>query len=80
MVGEAAMLEVHIVVVRAAYAGAPEDRVARGRKRHLVQVRMDFQPAPVGAGTLCRRRLPVNCAAEMMLRYLTICSRTRTSA
>jgi hypothetical protein len=37
--------------------GVCEDRVVRGRKRHLVQVRVDFQPVPLGAGTLRRRRL-----------------------
>ena len=31
-----------MIVVRAAYDGAVEERVVRGRKRHLVQMRIDF--------------------------------------
>jgi hypothetical protein len=93
----APVLELRLIVVRAGYDGAVEERVARGRKRHLVEMRIDFhelealepderrlpavlegvsraqqvlrlsgehpgipvrvRPAPLGAGTLRRRRL-----------------------
>lgn len=38
----APVLEIHMIVVRAAYDGVLEERVVRGRKRHLVQMRIDF--------------------------------------
>jgi hypothetical protein len=41
-ISTAPVLEIHMIVVRAAYDGAVEERVVRGRKRHLVQMRIDF--------------------------------------
>jgi hypothetical protein len=41
-VSNAPVLELHMIVVRAAYDGAVEERVVRGRKRHLVEMRIDF--------------------------------------
>ncbi|MET9311962.1 hypothetical protein ABZX12_09065 [Kribbella sp. NPDC003505] len=39
----APVLEIHMIVLRAAYNGAVEERVVRGRKRHLVAMRIDFR-------------------------------------
>lgn len=41
-ISTAPVLELHMIVVRAAYDGAVEERVVRGRKRHLVEMRIDF--------------------------------------
>jgi hypothetical protein len=41
-ISKAPVLELHMIVVRAAYHGAVEERVVRGRKRHLVEMRIDF--------------------------------------
>jgi hypothetical protein len=42
-ISKAPVLELHMIVVRAGYDGAVEERVVRGRKRHLVEMRIDFQ-------------------------------------
>jgi hypothetical protein len=41
-ISTAPVLEIHMIVVRAAYEGTLEERVVRGRKRHLVEMRIDF--------------------------------------
>ncbi|TCO44924.1 hypothetical protein EV646_10996 [Kribbella antiqua] len=41
-ISKAPVLELHMIVVRAAYEGSVEERVVRGRKRHLVEMRIDF--------------------------------------
>jgi hypothetical protein len=38
----APVLEIHMIVLRAAYEWTVEERVVRGRKRHLVEMRIDF--------------------------------------
>jgi hypothetical protein len=43
MISKAPVLELHMIVVRAAYEGSVEERVVRGRKRHLVEMRIDFR-------------------------------------
>lgn len=41
-ISKAPVLELQMIVVRATYDGALEERVVRGRKRHLVEMRIDF--------------------------------------
>jgi hypothetical protein len=41
-ISKAPVLELHMIVVRSAYDGTVEERVVRGRKRHLVEMRIDF--------------------------------------
>ncbi|MEV6270910.1 hypothetical protein AB0L64_27355 [Kribbella sp. NPDC051936] len=41
-ISTAPVLEIHLIVVRAAYERPVEERVVRGRKRHLVELRIDF--------------------------------------
>lgn len=44
---KAPTLEIQIVVVKAEFEGIVEERVVRGRKRHLVEIRIDFEELEV---------------------------------
>ncbi|MFD7156539.1 hypothetical protein ACFV9C_18210 [Kribbella sp. NPDC059898] len=41
-ISKAPVLEIHMIVVRAGYGGPVKERFLRGRKRHLVEMRVDF--------------------------------------
>lgn len=44
---KALVLELHMIVVKAGYDGVAKERVVRGRKRHLVEMHVNFQELEV---------------------------------